>query len=180
MTIILSGIESIGQHVYHLNNHPEDYRPSQCPSCGMSGGLHRHGTYGRKADRENNGAQQLNPVPIPRFLCRHCGSSCSTLPACIPPRRWYLWAVQQLVLQLFLAGVSLRDCSRRVMPDRRTIGRWKEWLHARFSRHAAALRSSLPELGRTSGMTEFWDSCLGLMSLSETMDRLHRHGEVVP
>jgi transposase-like protein len=179
LTIILSGINTLEQHLDRLIHQPEDYRPPRCPSCGLAG-LHRHGTYGRKADRSNCNEQRLNPIPIPRFLCPNCRASCSTLPACIPPRRWYLWAVQQLVLQLLLAGISLRECSRRAVPDRRTIGRWMGWLNARFTRYGAALRSIEPDLGRTSGMTEFWDSCLGLMSLSEAMDRLHRHGEVVP
>ncbi|WP_226382967.1 DUF6431 domain-containing protein [Burkholderia mayonis] len=55
-----------------------------------------HGCYDRKADRSADG--QLNPVSVPRFRCPSCRRTCSRLPLCICPRRWYGWALQQQVL----------------------------------------------------------------------------------
>ena len=62
MSRILPAIESLDQHLYHLEHHPESYRPSQCPHCGM-GGLWRHGCYRRKADREGEDGVYFDPTP---------------------------------------------------------------------------------------------------------------------
>ncbi|MBK9442558.1 MAG: hypothetical protein IPN53_15175 [Comamonadaceae bacterium] len=34
-------------------------------------------------------AKGCNPVPILRYLCNACKHTCSRLPACIAPRRWF-------------------------------------------------------------------------------------------
>src|SRR5687767_7978814 len=67
---------------------------------------------------------------------------CSVLPSCLPPRRWYLFSVQQAVLVLLLSGVSLRRCADIVGtlwgPARSTMRRWRlglEARHAQFSFH---------------------------------------------
>lgn len=106
MALILPGIHSLAQHLQHLQALPEDYRPERCPHCGRAR-MWCHGAYTRKADRERSRSASLNPVPIPRFLCSFCYRTCSRLPECVPPRRWYLWAVQQAVLGLICAGHSV-------------------------------------------------------------------------
>jgi len=111
MCRILPVIESLDQHLYHLAHHPESYRPQQCPRCGLCG-VWRHGYYRRKVDREGRDGVYLDPVPIPRFYCRHCQSTGSRLPGCMAPRRWYPWIVQQTALALLLGGSSLRQAAR--------------------------------------------------------------------
>ena len=123
MPRIVPAITTLLQHLHMLSNSPEVYRPSACPHCGL-GGLWSHGCYERKADRGPHSSGTLNPIPIPRYFCRGCGRTCSRLPQCIAPRRWYGWAVQQLVLQLLLAGCSLHRCACWMGLDRRTAGHW--------------------------------------------------------
>ena len=124
MPRIVPAITTLLQHLHMLSKSPEVYRPSACPHCGL-GGLWSHGCYERKADRGPHSTGTLNPIPSPRYLCRGCGRTCSRLPQCIAPRRWYGWAVQQLVLQLLLAGCSLHRCACWMGLDRRTAGRWR-------------------------------------------------------
>jgi len=179
MSRILPAIESLDQYLYHLEHHPESYRPSQCPHCGLSG-VWRHGYYRRKADREGKDGVYLDPVPIPRFYCRHCRATCSRLPGCIAPRRWYLWMTQQTALVLLLSGSSLREVARMCRPGRHTIRRWWCWLEERFGQCSFHLRSRFPELGRTTSPTSFWSACLHRMSLADAMGWLDREGAVIP
>jgi len=109
MNRILGSIVSLVQHLATVFTDPDVYRPAACPHCG-SGGVWHHGCYHRKADRLNSAEESLNPVPVRRFLCPGCWHTCSRLPACIPPRRWYDWFVQQAVLLLLLCGASLGQC----------------------------------------------------------------------
>ena len=84
-------------------------------------GVWRHGHYRRKTDREGQEGVYLDPVPIPRFYCRHCQATCSRLPGCIAPRRWYSWLVQQAVLAVlperFFCAPSRADESARPPHD---------------------------------------------------------------
>lgn len=179
MCHILPAIDSLDQHLYHLKHHPEAYRPQQCPHCGR-GGVWRHGHYRRKADREGKDGVYLDPVPIPRFYCRHCQATCSRLPACIAPRRWYSWSVQQAVLAMLLSGLSLRKAARMSQPGRHTIGCWRRWLEGRFSRYSFHLRSHFPELGRSSSQVSFWLACFHRMSLAAAMAVLDHDGVTIP
>ena len=179
MCRILPAIESLDQHLYHLQHDPETYRPRQCPHCGLVG-VWRHGHYRRKADREGQDGVYLDPVPIPRFYCRHCQATCSRLPACIAPRRWYPWLVQQAALVVRLSGSSLRQAVQMSRPARHTIRRWWRWLEDRFSRYSLHLRSHFPALGRCASPTAFWLTCFGRMSLADAMAWLDRDGVVIP
>ncbi len=179
MCRILPAIESLDQHLYHLEHHPEAYRPPQCPHCGV-GGVWRHGHYRRKADRDGEDGVYLDPVPIPRFYCRHCQTTCSRLPGCMAPRRWYPWIVQQAVLALLLSGSSLREVARQCQPGRRTISRWWHWLEAQADQYRFHLRSRFQALGRYDGFTAFWSACFRQMSLATVMAWLDREGVAIP
>ncbi len=179
MSRIVPLIISLEQHLFLLQHNPEIYRPSCCPYCGMSG-LWSHGFYERQADREGSSAESLNPIPIPRYLCSNCRRTCSRLPSCIPPRRWYLWRIQQAALILILSGASLRTDERQSLPGRRTIGRWWHWLHAKYTQYSFHLRNRFPELGRHASRTDFWIACLKKMSLADAMAWLDRDGVIVP
>lgn len=179
MNRIVALIPSLQQHFASLSLTPEIYRPHACPNCGVSR-IWRHGCYFRKADRSPPTCGQLNPVPIPRFCCGECHRTCSRLPSCIAPRRWYSWAVQQAVLLMLLAGDSLNAVSLVSYPCRHTVRRWWRWLGAHSEDFGFHLRSRFPELGRAPDWKAFWKDCLDRMPLSETMAWLDRDGVVVP
>lgn len=122
MNRILGTTTTLDQHIVELANGGDAYRPANCPHC-RSGGLWRHGCYYRKADRSTDASESRNPVAILRFLCRACLRTCSRLPACIAPRRWYDWARQQVVLLLLLAGGSLHQGCRETGRARSTLRR---------------------------------------------------------
>ena len=129
MTIrpILPSLLTLIQHIQTLNLTPYEYTPKECPYC-HSKKLWNHGCYTRKPDKTNEGPDNsnLNPVPIPRYLCpqKDCGRTCSTLPECLPPRRWYQWSVQEQVLRYYLEGRSTLDIEKLVKPSIMTICRW--------------------------------------------------------
>jgi len=179
MSRIVPAIASLQQHLETLRCAPEVYRPPACPHCGLSG-LWGHGCYERKADRCRETSKALNPIPIPRFLCQSCCRTCSRLPECIAPRRWYGWAVQQLVLRLLLVGCSLQRCSAWVGLDRRTVRRWWQWLKARSAEFVFGLCSRFPDLGRAVDFRSFWAICLERSPLRVVMAWLDQDGVIVP
>jgi len=180
MCRIVSGINSLQQHIATLRSRPEIYRPLRCPSCGH-GVLWHHGCYSRKADRRPESmADCLNPIPIPRYRCSSCMHSCSRLPECIPPRRWYSWLLQQQALQSLLSIYSLHRCSAALGLCRSTVRRWWNWLSSNTSTFEFFLRSRYPEWGRTSDWPSFWRTCLNCMPLSSVMAVLDRDGVAVP
>lgn len=176
---IVSGITTLQQHIETFSHTPEVYRPPACPHCGLNR-LWRHGCYHRKADRGSPNCNKFNPAPIPRFCCPGCRHTCSRLPACIAPRRWYGWAVQQQALLMLLAGYSLHGVSLIAQPCRHTLRRWWQWLAARSGDFGFHLRSRFPELGRASDGHLFWRACLARMPLSDAMAWLDRNGVCVP
>ena len=179
MSRIVPSIDTLDQHLFLLEHQPEIYRPSCCPFCGMDK-LWSHGHYLRKSDREGSEGVYLDPVPIFRYLCSDCKHTCSRLPSCIPPRRWYLWLVQQAALVLLLSGSSIRKVTRQSGPDRRTIGRWWHWLNEQFTNHSFHLRNRFPELGRHASRTAFWSACFRQMPLADAMAWLDRDGVIIP
>ena len=116
MQRIVAIVTTIDPHLEAVGTTPDIYRPDACPHCRRVG-LWRHACYHRKADR-GAGGESRNPVAVLRFLCRECLRTCSRLPLCIAPRRWYDWAVQQAVLGLLLFGCSVRRCSVAVPAGR--------------------------------------------------------------
>ena len=179
MNRILASILTLQQHLDALARNPTIYRPTVCPTCSFRK-LWCHGCYERKADRQSSGSASLNPIPIPRFICRHCHHTCSRLPECIAPRRWYDWAMQQLVILMCLSGYSLHACSRQCGLHRSTIRRWwTEW-HNRHHDYSFHLREYAPDLGRSVDFTDFWQRCLQRMSLSQVMVVLDARGLIVP
>jgi hypothetical protein len=65
MTLILSGVHTLLQHLTLLSQTPECFRPKRCPHCRV-GGLWSHRCYTREADRfgEGENRKHLNPIPI--------------------------------------------------------------------------------------------------------------------
>lgn len=173
MNRILGTITTFDQHFDEIANGGDAYRPRNCPHCQVAG-LWRHGRYQRKADRSVRIGQSHNPVSILRFLCRACQRTCSRLPACIAPRRWYDWAMQQVVLLLLMAGTSLQQCCQRTCRARSTVRRWRDWLQVRGEGFAFFLRSRLPNLGRISESSAFWPQVLRIESLAQAMAWLDR------
>jgi transposase-like protein len=176
---MLPGIETVEQHQERLGDDPDAYRPERCPHCGKAG-VHHHGHYERNAPRGEGLAFVLGALFIPRFLCPHCRSTCSRLPTCVAPWRQYLWKAQQAVLERLLAGASQREVARAYAPSRRTIGRWWQWLKARFVEQSFHLRSGFADLGRAMNLPAFWRACFEQMGLAEAMAWIEHEGVIVP
>lgn len=173
MNRIVGSIDTLARHVIAVATDPEQYRPPACPHCRRAG-VWRHGCYQRKADRSAASGESLNPVAVLRFLCRACERTCSRLAACIAPRRWYDWAVQQAVLVMLLGGMSLHGCARGSGRDRRTVRRWRDWLRERGELFAFVLRSRWPELGRAADFESFWRNVIDELSLQQAAVWLDR------
>ncbi len=169
---IVATVTSLEQHRRQLASDPESYRPAACPHCGV-GKPWRHGCYQRKAERsQSNVGRDL--VPVPRFRCDPCRRTCSCLPACVAPRRWYDWVVQQLVLLCLAGGDSLHAAARYCQVARHTARRWRDWLAARGEQFAFFLRSRFADWGRAGDSAAFWRISLGQRSLAELMAWLDR------
>lgn len=173
---ILAGIRSLRHHIDQLCSQPNDYQPENCPHCNHPKPW-QHGCYFRKADREREG---LGLIPIPRYLCSGCRRTCSTLPECIPPRRWYLWKLQETLILLLLQAQSFNAVARQFLPVRSTLRRWWDWFKQQFFLHRDALLEHWPELGRHSAFRPFWLTCLETHPLSEAMLLIQRNGQTVP
>ena len=174
---MVAAIVSLYQHLNAVCHTHEVYRPSACPSCGR-GRLWCHGCYSRKADRSSSPAPSLNPVPIPRFICADCCCTCSRLPGCLSPRRWYEWVIQERALLCLLFGTSRRRSSADTGVARSTLRRWWAWLMERTDTFAFHLRSRFPHLGRTVDSTAFWKACLSELSLADAMGWLDQEVDV--
>jgi transposase-like protein len=165
---IVASIISLEAHAAALESGCDALRPRNCPHCNGCI-LWGHGCYHRKADREPGGGGSFNPVAIARFLCAECLRTCSRLPLCIAPRRWYNWAVQQLVLLLILTGRSVNYCSGFAALDRRTVRRWRDWLAQRSEDFVFHLRSRFAELGRAPDTPMLWYRVMHEMTLGVAM-----------
>lgn len=154
-------------------------RPAQCPSCCKSNPW-RHGTYTRESDRINPSSESLNSILIHRYYCPGCGKTCSALPECIPPRRWYLWETQQAAILLFLLEGSAQAVEKLVKPSRHTITRWVAWLITQFNLHKDVLCSHFPAFGLFTEPTGFWKHVFSKLSLSAAMRLCHVAGISIP
>jgi len=165
MNRILASVSTLEQHLDALATNSEVYRPLRCPHCEVAG-LWCHGHYFRKADRRTGpSGGLLNPVPVPRYLCPNCKHTCSRLPACIAPRRWFDWVMQQLVLLMLLAGASVRRCSHCSARARSSVRRWRDWLGTRGETFSFWLRSRFCELGRHPDQASLWRDVMQNMTL---------------
>jgi transposase-like protein len=166
---ILASVTTHEQHLIAVASTDGDiYRPLACPYCGVAG-LWRHGCYYRKADRSVGAGESHNPVPVLRYLCPPCERTCSRLPLCIAPRRWFNWAMQQVVLMLLLLGRSMHQCCRSSGRARSTVRRWHGWLQSRSEEFFFYLRSRFAELGRHAERDAFWRHVIEGMSLATAM-----------
>jgi hypothetical protein len=181
MRPIIRNIETLKQYRQILD--PKGtcfFRPDQCPTC-HKGDVICHGTYPRKADRLNTGPEFLSQIPICRFMCTHCNHTCSTLPECIPPRRWHLWIVQSAAWILLILKKTIRHISSILPPGRSTLRRWNNRFIEMFDNHRFHLCSRFPDLGEHSASLElFWHACLKRMTLSEAMYWIHHAGGSIP
>jgi transposase-like protein len=178
MPAILAEILSLAQHIATLAQKPESYQPMHCAYCGK-GIPHKHGHYPRKANRDSSSPK--DPILIPRFFCQHCRKTFSVLPECIPPRRWYLWAVQQALLVKCLVGTSLRKVSASGTPSHSTCRRWIQRFKDQFLQHRSAILQTLPSLGTCiETLQTFWQATLEHVSLAKAMLLCHKAGVIIP
>ncbi len=178
MVHILAGIMSLLQYIEQCRA-DKISRLAYCPTCNRANPW-CHGCYPRKSDRLNSLGESLNPVLIPRFYCPGCKKTCSVLPECIPPRRWYLWETQQEAMLLFLLGGSARAVEKQVKPSRHTIKRWVVWLMIQFKIHKDTLCSHFPSFGLFTEPVGFWIHVFDKLSLSTAMRLCHASGVAIP
>lgn len=112
MRPIIKAIKTLSHYLSCLKENAKRFKPEQCIHCG-AGCLWSHGFYERKPDRPSGNGPTLNPIPILRFYCKLCRRTCSVLPEAIPPRRWYLWSIQQAVIISVLMGKAFAHQVRR-------------------------------------------------------------------
>jgi hypothetical protein len=79
--------------------------------------------------------------------------------------------MQQVVLLLLLAGISLHQGCRQSGCARSTLRRWRDWLQTRSAQFSFFLRSRLPEFGRLP-QAHFWPQVISSMSLAHVMTQL--------
>lgn len=180
MPCILPKFPSLIQYINALNFVPPvRVRPDCCIYCGRMSPWW-HGCHPRKPDREHNTGGSLNPILIQRCYCPGCKKTFSVLPECVPPRRWYLWEVQQAVLLLFILGQSAYAIAKKSTPSYKTIKRWIARFQEQFLLHKDTLCARFAELGQTSGVSEFWQACLKKMTLGSAMRICHVAEVIVP
>lgn len=171
MLHILAEILSLAQYVeqFHDDKLP---RLTHCLACGKLNPWF-HGCYSRQSDRINPSHLSMNPIWIQRYYCPGCGKTCSVLPECIPPRRWYLWETQQAAILLFLLSESARAAEQQVKPSRYTIKRWVAWLIVQFTLHKDTLCNHFPSFGLFTEHTGFWVHVFDKLSFSKAMRLCH-------
>ena len=179
MFFICGQIDSLQQHLCQLHQQPDDYKVSHCPYCYCTR-LWRHGCYYRQSDRIHPASATLNAIPIPRFRCSKCLKTCSTLPECLPPLRWYEWCIQEQAIQLYLSGKTYRSIAKLLKPGRTTIGRWIRHLKACIALHTDFFRQHLKQLQLISEFNSVWSVILSNFTLARTMYFLHQGGIVIP
>lgn len=179
MCRMIGSIRTLKQHFLILKSNPCAYKPERCPQCGL-GGLWAHGAYHRKGDRSLISENRSVLIPIPRFRCPYCNTTCSRLPACLSPRRWYPWSAQGLALALLLVGTTLTKIREWVGSCANTVRRWRNRLYERAQQLEFHLRGLFPFLGRHSQRESFWMRTLSAPGLPEAMAALCRLGVVVP
>ena len=186
MNRILASITTLAQHIDALDTNSSVYRPLCCGHCGLAK-LWSHGCYFRKTDRNSlNSDKPVWPaksdrpesVPILRYLCPGCKHTCSRLPACIAPRRWYDWVTQALVLLMLLTGSSTRQCSACTPAARSTVRRWRQWLEQRGQELSFWLCSRFPDLGRHPDQPSLWCDVMRHMTLMQAMACCDCHTDI--
>ena len=178
MVHILTGIMSLLQYIEQYQNGQID-RLAHCLGCGRANPWF-HGCYPRKSDRINSPGESLNPVLIQRYYCPGCKKTCSVLPECIPPRRWYLWQTQQIAVLLLLLGGNARATERQVKPSRHTIKRWVSRLMVQFRAHKDVLCTHFSFFGLFTEPVSFWTHVFNQLSLSTAMRICHVAGVSIP
>ena len=175
MLCIVAGILLLTQHLTTLKENPNHYRTNFCPHRGRAG-VWNHGHYDRKSDRSG----ELNPIFIPRFFCPHCKKTHSVLPEYIPPKRWYLWGIQQSVLLKIILGEGLRAVSRSEQPSLPTCKRWLKRFKNQFSKQRDALCARVNEFAYLVDFEGFWKNCLNHISLDRAMLLCNQAGVLIP
>lgn len=179
MPIIISGFTSLAQYCVHMANPKTKTKLPVCPRC-HADALIKYGFYHRKACRTKETEPGLNPVSIQRYFCKACGRSCSALPECIPPHRWYLWDVQEDALKATICGKSYRSIAKALTPSRGTIARWIKRFKTQWRLYADHFRQYSPKLQRASEFQSFFSELLSVRALASVMLSCHRGKITIP
>ncbi|MGB0784412.1 MAG: transposase [Marinomonas sp.] len=179
MPIIISGFTSLAQYCLYMAKPKKPSKLPMCPQC-HADALIKHGFYPRKACRAKDAELRLNPVLIQRYFCKACHQSCSALPECIPPRRWYLWDVQEDALKATLCGKSYQSIAKVLTPSRGTIARWVKRFKTQWHLYADHFRQYSPKLQRASEFQSFFSELLSVRALASVMLSCHQGKITIP
>lgn len=175
----MTDILTLMQYLVILNQTAaHDLRPYHCVHCGKTK-LWVHGHYDRKGVRGEVGSNKI-PVAIYRYYCSSCNRTCSVLPECIPPRRWYLWSLQQAAMLLVFSGVSIKQCAKQSNCSRATIRCWATRFSEQFVIHTFQLKTKWPWLGLYQEFKIFWTELWKRISLAAAMYFLNLQNVTIP
>jgi hypothetical protein len=159
----------------------------RCLACSRLNALHIHGSYDRNPDRPLKiGKKLLNPLKIMRYICKYveCKKTCSFLPECIAHKRWYIWKVQQSIIQDRLYGMTWDSISRTRDVPIKTCRRWYYWLKNKFHDHAHVLKNVAGNLSQVLtdciDFKSFWQKCFAHIGLDRAMLLCHQAGVGIP
>jgi hypothetical protein len=77
-------------------------------------------------------------------------------------------------------GQSAYAIAKNSTPSYKTISRWIARLQEQLRLHKDTLGARFDELSRTSGFSEFWQTCLKKMTLGYAMRLCHVTGVAIP
>ena len=181
MTQIICDYSSIDHYMDDAKNNPTKLYPESCINCGSTDFV-LNGFYPRKSENRGKDIQIKNgTLEIRRCKCKGvCAGSYSILPSIIPPLRWYLWCMQQLVLMLCIAGVSIHQIAKQATVARSTVRRWISWGKCKWAMFCNELMLDLPYLSGITSCSQFYKRIFEKWKLSDVMCKLHHLGIVVP
>lgn len=173
---------SADEYIYDSINNPTLLYPSRCGDCGYLK-FNCNGFYDRKSEDRGKDVDLKNgTLRIRRVKCKNkdCGKNYSILPSIIPPRRWYLWCMQQYVLALVLSGVSIKKVALQCAMARSTIRRWSNWFKSRWSEFCSELMAEYSDLCGTTSADQFYSILIERWKLHQVMHKLHQLGLAIP
>ena len=181
MTQIIREYPSIDKYNDDATHNPTKMKPDACVICGSTEFV-LNGFYPRKSEKRGKDTHIKNgELGVRRMKCKgKCAKSYSILPSIIPPLRWYLWCMQQLVLMLYIAGQSIHKIAKEAKVARSTVRRWVDWGKQKWCIFCNELMPSLTFLSEVNSFTDFYQRIFEKWDLSEVMCRLHHLGLVIP
>jgi hypothetical protein len=170
MQRIVAGIDTIERHLEAVRQTPKCIGRRAARIAGSRSSDHT-GTMSARptaepgrfpSTRYRSAATVALVVGAPVHVCRRASHRA----------RWYDWSVQQAHLERQLSERSDQRRALGSLPDRRTAGRWWDWLQKSSLLFEFHLRARCAELGRAADFGAFWRRVFESMGLVQAMTLL--------